>query len=139
MEKMDMVSTKAQELLKMTDWKDFARKIYEENTKFIDTASDEMLREWANGVHFNSGMFAGELDRIILDGIPASEDEILVSSKVNPPPKTETKNTVPKPTPAPKTEIKSAVPKTKPTEVVKNKETNKIVTKTPKETTKSKI
>ena len=32
MDKMDMVSTKAQELLKMTDWKDFARKIYEENT-----------------------------------------------------------------------------------------------------------
>ena len=136
---MDMVSTKAQELLKMTDWKDFARRIYEENTKFIDTASDEMLREWANGVHFNSGMFAGELDRIILDGIPASEDEILVSSKGAQPPKTETKNTVPKPTPAPKTEIKSAVPKTKPTEVVKKKETNKIVTKTPKETTKSKI
>ena len=65
----------------MTDWKDFARKIYDENTKFIDTASEEMLREWANGVHFNSGMFAGELDRIILDGIPASDDEKLVSSK----------------------------------------------------------
>ena len=100
---MDVVSTKAQELLKMTDWKDFARKIYEENTKFIDTASDEMLREWANGVHFNSGMFAGELDRIILDGIPASEDEKLVSSNVAPTPKTETKNTATKATPAPKT------------------------------------
>ena len=134
-----MVSTKAQELLKMTDWKDFARNIYEENTKFIDNASDEMLREWANGVHFNSGMFAGELDRIILDGIPVSEDEKQVSSKVAPAPKTETKNTVPKATPAPKTETKSAVPKTKKTEVVKNKEVNKIVAKTPQETTKSKI
>ena len=45
--------------------------IYEDNTEFIDSANDEMLREWTNGVPFNSGMFAGVLDRIILDGVPS--------------------------------------------------------------------
>ena len=55
----------------MSDWKQFVRDIYANNTEFIDNASDEMLREWSNGIPFNSGMFAGELDRIIIDGIPS--------------------------------------------------------------------
>ena len=71
MEKMDVLALKAQELLKMSDWKQFVREIYDNNTGFIDNASDEMLQEWSNGKHFNSGMFAGELDRIIIDKIPS--------------------------------------------------------------------
>ena len=41
------------------------------NQEFIDSANDEMLNEWSNGIPFNSGMFAGVLDRVILEGIPA--------------------------------------------------------------------
>jgi hypothetical protein len=71
MKKMDVVSKQADEMLKISDWKKLAMEIYEDNTEFIDSANDEMLREWTNGVPFNSGMFAGVLDRIILDGVPS--------------------------------------------------------------------
>ena len=55
----------------MADWKQWALRLYEENTEFIDNASEQMLQEWSSGDVFNSGMFAGELDRIILDNIPS--------------------------------------------------------------------
>ena len=71
LDKMDFLSQKAQELLEMSDWKQFVRDIYDNNTGVIDQASDEMLQEWSNGIHYNSGMFAGELDKIIIDGIPS--------------------------------------------------------------------
>ena len=34
-----------------------------------------MLREWKNGIPFNSGMFAGVLDRVILDGFAGAEED----------------------------------------------------------------
>ena len=74
--KLDDVSLKAQEMVKATDWQSVAQQIYDSNKEFVDNASEEMLREWKNGIPFNSGMFAGVLDRVILDGFAgAGEDQ----------------------------------------------------------------
>lgn len=52
------------------DWKDVAQKIYTDNKDVIDRDVDLELREWKQGVWFNSGMFAGNVEKIFLDARP---------------------------------------------------------------------
>lgn len=53
------------------DWADVAKKIYDDNKDVIDRDVGLELREWTSGVFFNSGMFAGQVEKIFLDNVPA--------------------------------------------------------------------
>lgn len=55
------------------DWADLAQKIYTDNKDVIDRNVDLELREWTQGVYFNSGMFAGQVEKVFLDARPQPE------------------------------------------------------------------
>ena len=43
----------------MSDWDQISKKIYESNKDVIDRDVSLELKQWEEGVFFNSGMFAG--------------------------------------------------------------------------------
>ena len=53
-----------------SDWDKVSKKIYNDNKAVIDRDIDLELREWAQGVFFNSGMFLGDVEKIFLDNVP---------------------------------------------------------------------
>ena len=55
------------EMVERADWKEFAMKIFNANKDVIVRDVDLEIREWKQGVHFNSGMFAGQIQKIFLD------------------------------------------------------------------------
>ena len=64
---------KTDDLMKIADWQKIAMKIYEDNKVVIDRDVKDELLEWEEGVFFNSGMFAGQIEKIFLDNVPAQE------------------------------------------------------------------
>ena len=61
------------DLQERKDWPEIAKKIYETNKAIIDRDVDLEVREWQQGVFFNSGMFAGQIGKVFLDNAPASQ------------------------------------------------------------------
>ena len=59
--------------MKIADWDKVAKQIYDPNKAVVDRDIDLELREWEEGVFFNSGMFAGQIGKIFLDNAPASQ------------------------------------------------------------------
>ena len=70
---MKNIGDKADALVKRSDWKQLAEKIYNDNKDVIDRDIDLELREWKQGVFFNSGMFAGQIEQIFLKDAPEPE------------------------------------------------------------------
>merc|ERR1719237_1313210 len=70
---MKKIGDKADALVKRSDWKQLAEKIYNDNKDVIDRDVDLELREWKQGVFFNSGMFAGQIEGIFLKDAPPTE------------------------------------------------------------------
>lgn len=68
---MKTIADKADALVKRKDWDDIAKKIYDDNKTMIDRDVDLELREWKQGVFFNSGMFAGYVEKTFIDNAPA--------------------------------------------------------------------
>ena len=58
-EKMGKISQKFDKITQSSDWDEVSKKIYLANKDVIDRDVSLELREWTNGVFFNSGMFAG--------------------------------------------------------------------------------
>ena len=56
------------EMMERSDWQQFAEKVYKENKAVIDRDVKLEMREWEQGVFFNSGMFAGQIQKIFYDG-----------------------------------------------------------------------
>ena len=52
------------------DWPQLLKEIYQANKDEIDRDTGLELREWEQGVFFNSGMFAGQRGKVFLDNIP---------------------------------------------------------------------
>ena len=52
------------------DWPQLLKEIYQANKDVIDRDTGLELREWEQGVFFNSGMFAGQRGKVFLDNIP---------------------------------------------------------------------
>ena len=57
-------------MLTRADWPQLSKQIYEANKTIVDRDIDLEFREWTQGVFFNSGMFAGEIQKIFLDNMP---------------------------------------------------------------------
>ena len=72
-DQMDAWSKKFDDLTKRDDWVIISQLIYEENKDVIDRDMDLELREWKQGVYFNSGMFAGQLIKVFLDNAPTGK------------------------------------------------------------------
>ena len=66
-------SQKMDDLQERKDWPEIAKKIYETNKAIIDRDVDLEVREWQQGVYFNSGMFAGQVAKLFLDNAPSSQ------------------------------------------------------------------
>ena len=47
--------------------------IYTNHADVIDRDNELVIREWSQGVFFNSGMFTGQIEKIILDNAPKPE------------------------------------------------------------------
>ena len=58
------------EIKESQDWQPFLKEIYKANKDQIDRDTDLELREWEQGVFFNSGMFAGQRGKVFLDNLP---------------------------------------------------------------------
>ena len=74
-DQMDALSKKFDDLTKRDDWAIISQLIYEENKDVIDRDMDLELREWKQGVYFNSGMFAGQLIKVFLDNYPGKSND----------------------------------------------------------------
>ena len=53
-----------------SDWDQISKKIYETNKDVINRDVSLELKEWEEGVFFNSGMFAGQIEKFFLDFKP---------------------------------------------------------------------
>ena len=65
--KMGEISDKFDEIQKRSDWDTFSKKIYETNKDVIDRDVSLELKQWEEGIFFNSGMFAGQIEKFFLD------------------------------------------------------------------------
>ena len=74
-DQMDAWSKKFDDLTKRDDWAIISQLIYEENKDVIDRDMDLELREWKQGVYFNSGMFAGQLIKVFLDNYQGKSND----------------------------------------------------------------
>ena len=61
---------KIDEMKERKDWPQISKQIYKANKDLIDRDTGLELREWEQGVFFNSGMFAGQRGKVFLDNIP---------------------------------------------------------------------
>ena len=68
--KMKEIGDKIYALPDTPDWDKISKEIYNDNKARVDRDVDLMLREWKQGVFFNSGMFTGYVDKIFLDNAP---------------------------------------------------------------------
>ena len=64
---------KLDDLQERDDWPKVAKQIYEANKAVIDRDIDLEIKQWKEGVYFNSGMFAGQVGKVFLDNAPQSE------------------------------------------------------------------
>ena len=48
--------------------------IYSNNEDLIDRDNQLVIREWDQGVFFNSGMFTGQIQKVYLDNAPKQRD-----------------------------------------------------------------
>lgn len=72
-EAMGKIADQADALVKRKDWDTIAKQIYDDNKVMIDRDVDLEIREWKQGVFFNSGMFAGYVEEIFLKNAPAEQ------------------------------------------------------------------
>jgi len=70
---MKKIADQADALIGRKDWDKLAKKIYDDNKVMIDRDVDLELREWKQGVFFNSGMFAGYVEEIFIKNAPKEE------------------------------------------------------------------
>ena len=70
---MKKIADQADALIGRKDWDKLAKKIYDDNKVMIDRDVDLELREWKQGVFFNSGMFAGNVEEIFIKNAPKEE------------------------------------------------------------------
>ena len=64
---------KTDDMMERSDWQQISQEIYQANKDLIDRDVDLELREWQEGVFFNSGMFAGQISQVFLSNLPADE------------------------------------------------------------------
>ena len=64
---------KFDDLTKIADWSKVAAQIYQANKAVVDPDIKNELLEWEEGVFFNSGMFAGQMEKIFLDAVPETK------------------------------------------------------------------
>ena len=70
---MKKIADQADALIGRKDWDKIAKEIYDDNKVMIDRDVDLELREWKQGVFFNSGMFAGNVEEIFIKNAPKEE------------------------------------------------------------------
>ena len=73
-EKMGKISQKFDKITQSSDWDEVSKKIYLANKDVIDRDVSLELREWTNGVFFNSGMFAGQIEKFFLEAEPEKDN-----------------------------------------------------------------
>jgi hypothetical protein len=56
------------------DWSQVMTTIYNNNEDLIDRDNQLVIREWNQGVFFNSGMFTGQIEKVYLDNAPKQRD-----------------------------------------------------------------
>ena len=61
---------KTDDMMERKDWPQISKDIYKENKDLIDRDIGLELREWEQGVFYNSGMFAGQIGKVYLDNLP---------------------------------------------------------------------
>ena len=71
---MGDVSKKFEDMQAQSDWDKVSKEIYQANKAVIDRDVDFELKTWSEGVWFNSGMFAGQIEKIFLDQMPEEEE-----------------------------------------------------------------
>ena len=72
-EELREISEKFDEIQQRSDWDQISEKIYESNKDVIDRDVRWELEGWEEGAFFNSGNFAGQIEKIFLDNVPVQE------------------------------------------------------------------
>ena len=58
---------KIDDMTSRPDWEKFAIRVYFEHKRELERDTDLKLREWKQGQYFNSGLFAGQIQKVFLD------------------------------------------------------------------------
>ena len=74
-----------EELSERKDWVKIETKIYKDNKAEIDQNTAFEFKTWKEGVYFNTGMFAGRTDKIMLDNAPKETDPPCIGCNEDPP------------------------------------------------------
>ena len=73
LKKMGDNDKKFEDLKARSDWATIRMDIYNKHKDVIDRDSQLAMREWKEGVFFNTGMFFGDVEKVFLDNAPAEE------------------------------------------------------------------
>ena len=70
---------KIDDMTSRSDWEEFANRVYLDNKRELERDTDLEMREWKKGHFFNSGLFAGQIQKVFFDEHQkASESEHLI-------------------------------------------------------------
>ena len=64
------IAKKFDDIQARQDWDKLSKEIYQANQDVIDRDVNLEFSQWSEGVFFNSGMFAGQIEKIFLDAVP---------------------------------------------------------------------
>jgi len=67
---LDAWGKKVKDMQAMKDWDKIAAKIYQDNKKEMEADVRLEFTWWDKGAQFNSGMYAGRVDKVFLDNAP---------------------------------------------------------------------
>ena len=70
-DQIDQWMQKGDDMIARSDWPQISEKIYADNKAMIDKDISEEFRLWGLGAWEWSGMFAGKIEKIFLDNLPA--------------------------------------------------------------------
>jgi len=70
---------KVKEMKSADNWDDVSEQIYTDNKAKVDADSGYMFNSWDRGVFFDSGLFAGRIDKLFLDNVPAEQVAALLA------------------------------------------------------------
>ena len=72
-EAMGVIAKRLDDMKASKDWPNLSQEIYEANKDVIVRDNNLVFSQWTDGVFFNSGMFAGQLQKIFLDEVPETD------------------------------------------------------------------
>ena len=72
-EAMGVMAKRLDDMEARQDWDKLSQEIYQANKDVIDRDNNLVFSQWSDGVFFNSGMFAGQIEKIFLDATPEAQ------------------------------------------------------------------